>query len=442
MSAQMPADLSKAEKVYGLSRFWQEVNYNFVYLDRVDREAWDEYYVELIDEVQKTENDYEYYRLLEKFCAKLKDGHTNIYMPENIRNQVTATDFGEYRIFLTNIEGKPIVAGINETKKEKLPVGSEILKVNGIPSQEHIENNVKPYISSSTEYILDDLGVSRMLNGILGTSLSIEYRTPKGEIKSLSLTRRKSPEENIFPEFGSTELLEFKWLDNSTAYIALNSFSDEKINEMFVEKLPEISKAKKLVIDLRKNSGGNTSIGTDILKYLVKDTLLYGSRSSTRKHNAAMKAWGMWTQEKDTMNNPGAKENYLAAKDLLMHDFEYKPTKVRKPEMNIVVPTVILFGHHTASAAEDFLIFCDRQEHIVTMGEPSFGSTGQPYFYNFHNGAAARICTKKDTYPDGREFVGYGIQPDIFVKKTLDDFINNEDPVLEEAMKYLSENRS
>ncbi len=438
----MPAELTNAEKVYGLSRFWQEVNYNFVFLDKVDRKAWDEHYIRLIDEVQETTSDYEYYRLLEEFCAELKDGHTNVYMPENLRKQLTGTDFGEYRLFLSNIEGKAIVSGINETKKDEIPLGSEILKVDGIEVREHIEKNVKPYISSSTEYILEDWGISRMLNGFYNTSVNIEFRTPQNGNKQLTLTRMLSPGDKMFPDLSSDGLLEFRWLDNAIAYLSLNSFAEEEIGVLFREKLPELKKAKKLIIDLRKNGGGNTNIGVDILRYFVKDTLLYGARSYTRKHNAAMKAWGGWTKKEDTVNNPGAKETYLAANDLLMHEFEYAPWKIDKPEMNIVVPTVILLGHNTASAAEDFLIFTDKQEHMLTMGEPSFGSTGQPYFFELPGGAFARICTKKDTYPDGREFVGYGIQPDVIVKKKLDDFINNEDPVLEEAMKYLSEKKS
>jgi C-terminal processing protease CtpA/Prc len=46
---------------------------------------------------------------------------------------------------------------------------------------------------------------------------------------------------------------------------------------------------------------------------------------------------------------------------------------------------------------------------------------------------------KKDTYPDGREFVGYGIKPNIVVKKTLNDYLNKKDPVLERAIEYLKE---
>jgi hypothetical protein len=34
--AQLPNNISAADKVYGLSKFWQEVNYNF-YLSRTNR---------------------------------------------------------------------------------------------------------------------------------------------------------------------------------------------------------------------------------------------------------------------------------------------------------------------------------------------------------------------------------------------------------------------
>ncbi len=52
-------------------------------------------------------------------------------------------------------------------------------------------------------------------------------------------------------------------------------------------------------------------------------------------------------------------------------------------------------------------------------------------------GGFARVCTKKDTYANGKEFVGVGILPDLEVKKSLIDYLENNDPVLEAAVKYL-----
>jgi C-terminal processing protease CtpA/Prc len=102
------------------------------------------------------------------------------------------------------------------------------------------------------------------------------------------------------------------------------------------------------------------------------------------------------------------------------------------------VPTVVLFGHDTGSAAEDFLIAADNQKHFIKMGQRSFGSTGQPLSFGLPGGGSARICTKRDTYADGREFVGVGIIPEIEIIPTLNDFINKYDRTLDEAIKVVS----
>lgn len=52
-------------------------------------------------------------------------------------------------------------------------------------------------------------------------------------------------------------------------------------------------------------------------------------------------------------------------------------------------------------------------------------------------GGSARICTKKDSYPDGREFVGFGIKPDIEIKETIESVLMDQDIVLDAALNYL-----
>jgi C-terminal processing protease CtpA/Prc len=57
--------------------------------------------------------------------------------------------------------------------------------------------------------------------------------------------------------------------------------------------------------------------------------------------------------------------------------------------------------------------------------------------FDLPGGGSARICTKKDAYPDGRLFVGYGVQPDIEVKRRLAGYLEGRDPVLERARSFL-----
>jgi len=436
---QIPNELSNEEKIYGLSKFWQEVNYNFVYLNKADRTEWDKQYKTLITEVQNTQNDYEYYRLLQKFCAFLKDGHTNVWFPKEIQDNILTTDFGNYRLFLSNIDGKAIITKVNKSKKDELPIGTEVIKVNGIPTKQFIDNNVRPYISSSTEHILNDRSIEDMLQGYINSTFNLELKLPNGKTKSLKLIHSKSTEKELYPD-DKTELFEFKWIKKDIAYIALNSFTSWDIMGLFSDKLPEIRKAKKLIIDLRKNGGGKENIGREIIKYLTKDTILYGSKSQSRLHIPTYKAWGKWTKAKDTTNNAWRKQAYLTYHDQYYYDFPYQPYSTSNMDISrIEIPTVILIGHNTASAAEDFLIYADNQENMIKIGEPTFGSTGQPMLFDLPNGGIGRVCTKKDTYLNGREFVGVGIQPDIEVKKSFSDYMENKDPILEKAIEYLNE---
>jgi C-terminal processing protease CtpA/Prc len=444
--AQIPNTLTPTEKIYGLSKFWQEVNYNFVYLDKFGKDKWDKAYKEFIPLVLKTENDYQYFTELQRFCALLKDGHTNIFLPEKKEFEKMNTMFGDYRLFLKNIDDKAIIVRTNLSKKDEIPVGSEVIEVNGMSTDKYIQENVSPYISSSTDYVLKDWSTNRLLSGLAGDSYLIKIKKPSGEIASLKLIHAITIEKELFPAADpDKELLDFKWLDNDIAYLSLNSFEDPKIDSLFIEKLPELYKAKGLVIDLRYNGGGHTYIGTEILKYLTNDKVLYGSKSITRNHLPAYKAWGAKLTSKDTvydksislMENEETMKCFLCANDQYYYSFEYAPDTIDLNEKRIVVPTAILIGHYTASSAEDFLISADNQKHMIKIGERTFGSTGQPYFFSLVGGANARICTKKDTYPDGREFVGYGIKPDIEVKESIEDFIQKRDPVLTKAVEHL-----
>jgi len=421
--AQIPNELSNEEKIFGLSMFWQEINYNYVYYNSINQLEWNNLYKEYISEVQETENDYEYYRLLQKFCAYLKDGHTNVWFPKEIQDSVFNTNFGEHRLFLTNIEGKAIITRINKSKKEEIPIGTEIISVNGIETKKYIDEYVIPYIASSTDHIRQDLAVTHMLEGYIGTKYRLELKRPDGKIKSLTVTHSKTEEKEVYPAFKENEVLDVKWYGDNMAYLAFDSFSDWGISMAFNEIIPELKKAKTLILDLRNNGGGNSRIGKVILHHLTNDTIFYGPKTQSRLHIPTLKAWN---------------------RDKYYHDFPYSPDTLGIGDRNllktsrIVVPTVILIGHGTASAAEDFLIYTENQKHMTTMGEPTYGSTGQPLMFELPNGGMARVCTKKDTYPDGREFVGIGIQPDIKVKKGLSDYIENKDPVLERAVEHLS----
>jgi C-terminal processing protease CtpA/Prc len=82
---------------------------------------------------------------------------------------------------------------------------------------------------------------------------------------------------------------------------------------------------------------------------------------------------------------------------------------------------MLLVGPRTFSAAEDFAVAFDYMKRGKIIGQPTGGSTGQPVSFDLPGGGTARVCGKRDSYPNGKEFVGVGIIPDIVIMPTIND---------------------
>ena len=138
----------------------------------------------------------------------------------------------------------------------------------------------------------------------------------------------------------------------------------------------------------------------------------------TPQHISAFKAWGRpekWFEGEPRKIEPDLGDKYLG-------------------------PLVVLIGPETFSAAEDFVVPLHAAARATIVGQKSGGSTGQPLQFSFLDGKIrGRVCTKRDTYPDGREFVGVGIIPDVEVHPTVEDILKDRDVVLEKGIQILKD---
>lgn len=105
-------------------------------------------------------------------------------------------------------------------------------------------------------------------------------------------------------------------------------------------------------------------------------------------------------------------------------------------------PVAMLVDARTFSAAEDTAAVFKLMQRGIVIGSASGGSTGQPWLFDLPGGGTARICVKRDSYPDGTTFVGTGVVPDIEVPLTIKDVREGRDAVLERAVHELSKGRN
>lgn len=432
-------NISNAEKVYALSLFWSEAKYNFAFFDQTDVD-WDSAYQDYIPQVLETNNTYDFYRLLSRFCALLKDGHTDVSPPWDIFN--SSTYIG---VLFEKIGDQVYISNIAREEAERVPIGSELLKINGEDALPFIEREVLPYVSASTEHELWKEALNGAIYALLTDTvqtLTLECQTPAGESIEFETSLKNAPYEWARKR-RPWKRVDFELLTGNIGHLMLNTFGEDSVIIDFQALLPELRKCASIIIDLRRNGGGNTGYGAEILKYFTDEDLV-GSKWKTREHKSAYYAWGAnmeWPEDYDSLSTEDqewvkeafetGRRNHWYEGDVMQFENDIEADKID-------VPVVVLFGNNTASAAEDFLIFIDGlKREIKTVGQKSFGSTGQPIAFKLPAGAWARICSKRDTYPDGREFVGFGVEPDVLVEITREALISGEDLELEKALEIL-----
>lgn len=402
-------NISEDEKVAGLSKLWAEVRYNFANFELVPDLDWDRLYFDYLPRVRASKSTLEYYRLLNELMAKLKDGHSNVFYPRELYS--ATSELAPLRTRL--IEGKVLVTEVYQDELTSAGVvpGVEVISINGLSVRQYAEQNVMPYQSAST---LQDLETRTyeysLLRGPLSETLRMQFRTADGTsfervIARVAGKQMKVPQRPRFI---------FQMLPGNVAYVKLNDFGDPKTADDFEQAFEKIASADALILDVRDNGGGSTGVGYRILATLSSKPVS-GSTWSTRNYRPAMRAWG---QPEGT---------YRGSAYVVQPNGKLLYTK----------PVAVLAGPRTFSAAEDFVVAFDVMKRGPIVGEPTGGSTGQPLFFQLPGGGSARVCAKHDSYIDGREFVGHGVQPTRLVKPTVADFRAGRDTVLNVALEEI-----
>ncbi|WP_162847182.1 S41 family peptidase [Mucilaginibacter gracilis] len=397
------ANLSYEEKVAGLSLLWSNAKYNFANFDHAAID-WDKTYLDYLSLIKSTKSTSEYYRVLQTFYARLKDGHTNVYPPNELDKDFYSrppirTELIEGRVFITKVFSDSL-------KNAGIVPGLEILNINNIPVLSYAKEEVEPYQSSSTP---QDLVIREFSYGLLlgpeKTPVTLVLKNAKGLVFTKALGRGK------YRDAVSAQGIEYKEFGN-IGYLTVNNFEDEKIMTRFDSLYTRIIKTKGLIIDIRNNGGGDSYIGYHIIASLVNKPFK-SSAARIPRYISLPGVSSQWSFSSAGDIDPNGKQYYDK-------------------------PVVVLIGARTFSAAEDFTVAFDYIKRGKLIGQATGGSTGQPISFNLPGGGSARVCGKHDTYPDGKEFVGIGIQPDIIVDKTIKDIMAGKDAELQKALEVLN----
>jgi carboxyl-terminal processing protease len=101
------------------------------------------------------------------------------------------------------------------------------------------------------------------------------------------------------------------------------------------------------------------------------------------------------------------------------------------------LPLVVLVDGASASAAEIIAGAIQDRQRGILIGETTFGKGSVQSTERLSDGSALQITIRRWYTPNDRQIQGRGLTPDIEVKVTEEDLLEQRDPQLERAVSYL-----
>lgn len=245
------------------------------------------------------------------------------------------------------------------------------------------------------------------IDGEDATSLTLEEAVEKirgesGTTVILTILRNDEETKEITITRGNIELKSVKWefRPDNIAYVEVSSFHDDT-SDLFDEFIKEYKNKQVagLIIDLRNNPGG----------------LLNQANYVTSK----------WLDDGDVV----VKERFGDGRQV-----EYEADG--KHELN-GTPTVLLINSGSASGSE-ILAGALQDYGIATLiGETTYGKGSVQELKRLPDGSSLKVTIAEWLTPLGNCINKVGIEPDIEVELTYDDYLNKNDPQLDKAVDFL-----
>ncbi len=241
------------------------------------------------------------------------------------------------------------------------------------------------------------------MTGIDGSLVIRKVLGPAGTSLTLTIFREGEPEPfDVTLERARIEIpsVEYEVLDGDIAYIKLFSFSGNATEE-FAAALEDLMDQEPvaMILDLRNNPGGERDTAVEISSQFIGEGVI------------------MYQEYGD-----GSRDSFEAVKGGLATD----------------IPLVVLINEGSASASEIVAGAIQDYERGTLVGMVSFGKGSvQNWIPLVDDQGLVRVTIARWLTPKGRTIHELGVEPDIEVEFTEEDFLNELDPQLDKAIEIL-----
>ena len=430
---EVPNTLTPEQKAYELAMVWKEMSYNFANMDHCQGLNMDSLYAAYIPKIQRTKDDFEHYLTMQEFVAHFHNSHTYCMMPQHLFPSLAMirlqTEYRDGRIYIRNISSQ---------YADKVSVGDEIVRIDGIPAMEWFTQNVVPLLSCTNQETLLEAAMftPNATHPMIfqpksyNTKLEMEVKTGNG-LKKLSMgydwhfsPSKEQEEEQLKYHWMATESENLAGNNNlfvvfptqDAAYLRIDD-CNAATADTFMKHFSTINQHKNFVLDLRNNLGGDGRAYSPITPYLVdKDSIMLSGVLLPRVNNSAYRAWAA---ARMLYGNPESVDEYtkrVYCPHLFNNAFDtIQATTVANgnPDSQRYHGKVyVLVSPRTASAAEGFVMQLVQSPNVCVVGKTTAGATGQPLVVPLPSGIICMINSFRSFDTRNRD-CSNGVAPDI-----------------------------
>jgi len=319
----------------------------------------------------------EYYGILKGLMASLGDPYSVFFNPKE--TQEFANDLAG------SFEGIGAEISIRE---EKLVI---VTPLKGSPAEEAglQPNDVIFKIDGEmTDYLDLETAVSK-IRGPEDSTVLLTIIRGDAEPKDYTVIRKTIKIDSVHEE-----------VSDGIATITLTSFNDDTIKELDSAVQDILLKDPKgIILDLRNNPGGLLDVSVKVANvFLPTGSVVVIERAGD-----------------------GAKTTHKTTTD----------GKLKQ------IPLVVLVNEGSASAAEIVAGALKDLDRAKLVGEKTFGKGTVQTYEVLPDGSSLKLTIAEWLTPLGDSFDGAGIEPDTVVEMTNEDYTNDRDPQMDQALQEL-----
>ena len=389
---------TEEERLLGLFRVWNAIEYYFPYIDIMD-ESWHDLLREFIPKMLQASDLQSLELTIYELTAHLHDGHTIL-----INSQTLNDVFGKYVApvnMLRTKEGQWVVSDLFWDCP--LQVGDVILKLDGTDIKE-VEENRKKYISVPND--------EKLLNR-LGTYLL------RSQDEEMEITVLRDEKEQTYTVKGTTQYKYFartietshEILDGNIGLINPGALPKGNTGTVVQQIMNDLRDTDGLIVDLRQYPS-DTNMHTFLSMYLQRAGTVYNIMTVP-----SQSVPGTFTKQK------------MVSMGVTPAIFYYEKL------------VVVLMDELSVSNSEFSIMDLRTGDHVVVLGNNSLGTDGDITELPLPNGNILWFTSCSVYTPEMGQTQRIGLTPDIEVYPTVEGIKEGRDELMEAAVEYIQEQK-